>query len=171
MSVYGRILLAGAGSLALLLGALAFQYLGALAPCPMCIWQRWPHLAAVLIALAAVTVAWRLRRPLAVAGAAAMAVGAGLGAWHAGVERGWWPGPAGCQGVDPSGLTPDELLTRLAQTPLVRCDEIVWQFLGISMAGWNAILSLGLALLWLFAALPRTPTRHASPAERAGRAG
>jgi disulfide bond formation protein DsbB len=168
MSVYGRILLAGLGSLLLLAGALAFQYLGGLAPCPMCIWQRWPHLAALLIALAAVTVLWRWRRPLAVAGAAAMALSAGLGAYHAGVEQGWWPGPAGCSGIDPSGLTPDQLLTRLAQTPLVRCDEVVWELLGISMAGWNGIVSAGLALLWVFAAAPRTPTRHVSPGRRAG---
>ena len=171
MSVYGRILLAGLCSLALLAGALAFQYLGGLAPCPMCIWQRWPHVAAALIAFAATTLLWRLRRPLAVAGAATMGTSAGLGAYHAGVEQGWWQGPAGCSGVDPSGLTPDELLTRLAGTPLVRCDEIAWEFLGVSMAGWNAIISLLLALLWLFAALPRAPTRHVSPEDRSGRAG
>ena len=171
MSAYGRILLAGLGSFTLLASALLFQYLGELAPCPMCIWQRWPHLAAVLIALAATTVLWRQRRPLAVAGALTMTISAGLGAYHAGVEQGWWPGPAGCSGVDPSGLTPDELLTRLAQTPLVRCDEIVWEFLGISMAGWNGLLSAAFALLWLFAALPRRPTRHVSPEEHSGRAG
>jgi disulfide bond formation protein DsbB len=171
VSVYGRILVAGLGSLLLLAGALGSQYLGGLAPCPMCIWQRWPHVAAVLIALAATTVLWRWRRPLAGAGAATMAVGAGLGAYHAGVEQGWWSGPAGCSGVDPSGLTPDELLTRLSQTPLVRCDEIAWEFLGISMAGWNGLFSAGLALLWVFAALPRTPTRHVSPEDRARRAG
>lgn len=170
MSVYGRILLAGLGSLLLLAGALGFQYFGELAPCPMCIWQRWPHLVAVLIALAATTVLWQLRRPLSIAGAATMVVSAGLGAYHAGVERAWWPGPANCSGVDPSGLTPDELLTRLSQTPLVRCDEIVWDFFGISMAGWNGIISAGLALLWVFAALPRTPTRHISPNDRSARA-
>ncbi len=170
MSVYGRILIAGLGSLLILGGALGFQYLGELAPCPMCIWQRWPHLVAMLIALAAMTVLWRLRRPLAIAGAATMAVSAGLGAYHVGVEQGWWPGPASCTGVDPSGLTPDELLTRLSQTPLVRCDDIVWDFLGISMAGWNGILSSGLALLWVFAALPKTPTRYVSPEDRGARA-
>jgi disulfide bond formation protein DsbB len=171
MSVYGRILLAGLGSTLLLAGALAFQYLGALAPCPMCIWQRWPHLAAALVALAATTALWRLRRPLSLAGAGAMALSAGLGAYHAGVEQGWWRGPAGCSGVDPAGLTPDELLTRLSETPLVRCDEIAWEFLGVSMAGWNGLLSAGLALLWVFAALPRTPTRHVAPPERTGRTG
>ncbi len=171
MSVYGRILLAGAGSLVLLMAAFSYQYFGELAPCPMCIWQRWPHVVAVLIALVSITVLWRLRRPLAIAGAVTMAVGAGLGTYHAGVEQGWWPGPGSCTGVDPSGLTPDELLTQLANAPLVRCDEIVWDFLGISMAGWNALLSAGLALLWIAAALPRTPTRHVSPEDRVGRSG
>ncbi len=170
MSVYGRILLAGAGSLLLLTAALGYQYLGELAPCPMCIWQRWPHVVAVLIALTATTVLWRLRRPLAVAGALTMTVGAGLGAYHAGVEQGWWPGPTSCSGVDPSGLTPDELLTRLSQAPLVRCDEIAWDFLAISMAGWNGLISAGLALLWVAAAVQRTPTRHVSPEDRGSRA-
>lgn len=171
MSVYGRILLAGLGSLLLLAGALAFQYLAGLAPCPMCVWQRWPHLVALLIALAATTVLWRLHRPLALAGAATMAVSAGLGAYHVGVEQGWWPGPAGCTGVDPTGLSPDELLTRLAQTPLVRCDDIVWQFLDISMAGWNGLFSAALCVLWIFAAARRTTTRHTSPEDRPGRFG
>ena len=156
MSVSVRILLAGLGSLLLLAGALAFQHLGGLAPCPMCIWQRWPHLAAVLIALAALTVLWRRRRPLSLVGAGAMAVSAGLGLYHAGVEQRWWPGPSGCSGVDPSGLSPDELLTRLSQAPLVRCDEIAWQLVGISMAGWNALLSAVLVMFWLSAALERT---------------
>lgn len=154
-----RILLAGAGSAALLLGALGFQYIGGLPPCPMCIWQRWPHLAAVLIALLALTVLCRFRRPLALAGALAAAVTAGIGAYHAGVERGWWPGPSSCTGLDPAGLSPDQLLEQLAAAPLVRCDDIVWEFLGITMAGWNAILSGVLAVLWLSAALARRQGR------------
>ncbi|MEL6211159.1 MAG: disulfide bond formation protein B, partial [Pseudomonadota bacterium] len=70
MTVYGRMLLAAAGSALLLLGALAFQYVGGLAPCPMCLWQRWPHLLAVLVGILGVTVLWRQRRWLALAGAA-----------------------------------------------------------------------------------------------------
>lgn len=156
-----RILLAGAGSAALLLGALGFQYIGGLPPCPMCLWQRWPHLAAVLIALLALTVLRGFRRPLAAAGALAAAVTGGIGVYHAGVERGWWSGPSGCSGLDPAGLSPDQLLDRLATAPLVRCDDILWDYLGITMAGWNAILSGVLAVLWLSAALAprqgRTP--------------
>ena len=163
MSVYGRILLAALGSALLLLGALGFQYLGGLAPCPMCIWQRWPHVIAVVIAAGAMTVLWEFRRPLAALGAVVMAVGAGIGVFHAGVEQGWWEGPASWVGADPTSMSADDLLKQLEQTPLVRCDEIVWDFLGITMAGWNAALSAGLALLWAFAAYPRTPTRHVAP--------
>ena len=81
------IVLAGAGSAALLLGALAFQFIGGLAPCPMCIWQRWPHAIAVVLAGAALALpGWT--RPVAVTAALVMLVSAGLGAFHAGVEQG-----------------------------------------------------------------------------------
>ncbi len=163
MSVYGRILLAGLGSIALLLGALGFQYLGKLAPCPMCIWQRWPHLVAAVIALLAMTMLWQARRPLSALGGIAMAVSAGLGIYHAGVEQLWWEGPGSCSGADPSTLSTEDLMAQIMNAPLVRCDEIVWEFLDITMAGWNAIISVGLSLLWIFAALPRTPTRHVAP--------
>ncbi len=164
MSVYGRILLAGFGSLMLLLGALGFQHIGELAPCPMCIWQRWPHVGAVLIALAALTLMWRLRRPLAALGAVAMAGNAALGLFHAGVEQKWWEGPSSCSGVDPSSASAEDMLKSLEESStLVMCDQIVWDLFGISMAGWNAIISLGLALLWIFAALPKTPTRYVAP--------
>lgn len=163
MSVYGRILLAGFGSLSLLLGAFGFQYIGELAPCPMCIWQRWPHAAAIVIALLALTVLWRQRRVLAALGAATMTVSFGLGVFHAGVEQGWWKGPSTCTGAAPGDVSTDQLLDQIMEAPLVLCDQIVWELFGITMAGWNAIISLGLALLWVFAAYPRTPTRHVAP--------
>jgi disulfide bond formation protein DsbB len=129
----------------------------------MCIWQRWPHLVAALVALLAMTVLWRVRRPLAALGGIAMAVSAGLGIFHAGVEQKWWDGPGSCTGADPTTLSTEDLMAQIMAAPLVRCDEIVWEFLGLTMAGWNAIVSVGLALLWIFAALPRTPTRHTAP--------
>jgi disulfide bond formation protein DsbB len=141
-------LLAAAGSAALLLGALAFQYLGGLAPCKMCLWQRWPHLAAVLIGGAAV---WFPLRALPLAGAAAAATTAAIGAYHAGVEQGWWEGPNTCTSGDIGGQSADELLNSILAAPLVRCDEIAWSLAGISMAGWNAILSALLVLVWLAA--------------------
>ena len=141
-------LTAAAGSAALLAAALAFQYLGGLAPCPLCIWQRWPHVAAVLLGLVLLAAP---RRGIAALGALAMLAGAGVAAWHAGIERGWWPGPITCTAPDIGGLTPDELLAQILAAPVVRCDEIAWSLLGVSMAGWNAVACLGLAALWLYA--------------------
>lgn len=163
MSVYGRILLAVLASLGVLLGAFGFQFLGELSPCPMCIWQRWPHAVAILLGVAAMTLLWRQRRVVAMLGAATMAVSFGLAAFHAGVEQRWWDGPTSCTGADPTALSTDDLLAKLERTPLVRCDEIVWDLFGITMAGWNAIISLGLVILWIYSALPKTPTRHPSP--------
>lgn len=157
MTVYGRILLAGAGSAAVLVAALAYQYLGGLAPCPMCIWQRWPHLVAIVLAGLAVTVLWRGHRVVALAGAAAMAVAAGLGVFHTGVERAWWEGPSTCTAADPGSMNASDLLDQLLVTEVVRCDEVVWDFLGLSMASWNALLSLGLASIWIFAARAPLP--------------
>ncbi|HUF87665.1 MAG TPA: disulfide bond formation protein B [Thermohalobaculum sp.] len=145
-------LLAGAGSAAVLGGALASQFIGGLAPCPLCIWQRWPHLAAVVLAVLGVALLARWHRPLAGLGALAMLVGAGLGLYHTGIERGWWQGPDTCVGAsDVGALSADELMAQIMAAPLVRCDEVVWEFLGLSMASWNALASLALAGLWLMA--------------------
>jgi len=154
-------LIAGAGSAALLAGALGFQFIGGLAPCPLCIWQRWPHVAAVVIAALAVTVLWRHTRPLAVLGMLAMLVSAGLGLYHTGIERGWWPGPDTCTSSDITGLSADQLMAQIMSAPLVRCDEVAWDLLGLSMASWNAAISLGLVALWLASAV-RAPNRYDS---------
>lgn len=140
-------LAAGLGSFALLLGAFGFQALG-YAPCQMCLWQRYPHaLAAGLGALAFV-----VPLPiLLVFGALAAFSTAGIGAFHAGVEQGWWPGPTACSGGDIGSLSTDDLMNQIMNAPLVRCDDIAWSLAGISMAGWNAILSLALALVWITA--------------------
>lgn len=140
------IALAAGGSAALLLAAWGFQYLGGLAPCQMCIWQRWPHGAAVLIGCAAIL---RPGSLLIWAGAMAAMASAGIGAYHTGVERGWWPGPATCSSGSISDLTAEELLDQIMAAPLVRCDEVAWEFLSLSMASWNMLLSLGLVVLWL----------------------
>lgn len=144
------VLAAAGGSAALLLGALAFQYLGGLYPCPLCLWQRWPHLAAVLIGLAALALPGRA---LPVLGALAALATAGIGGFHSGVEIGWWQGLDSCAGAGIGGLSGAALLDPTANIPPpVRCDAVAWSFLGLSMAAWNMILSLGLAALWLAAA-------------------
>jgi disulfide bond formation protein DsbB len=136
---------AAAGSAVLLLAALGFQYIGGLAPCPLCIWQRWPH--GFAIALGLLLLAWPARG-LALLGALAALTTSGIGVYHAGIEAGWWPGPATCTAPTPGDLSAGELLDRILETPVVLCDQVAWSLMGISMAGWNAILSLVLVWLW-----------------------
>lgn len=125
-------------SAALLLGALGFQYLGGLPPCEMCYWQRYAHIAVLAAALPAVALS---SRPLAIIAIVVMLVAAGLGLFHAGVEQGWWQGPTGCSSTMRPGMSQAEILSSILSSPLVRCDRIAWQFLGLSMAAWNALLS------------------------------
>lgn len=140
------------GSVALLLGAFAFQYIGGLAPCPLCLDQRWAHGAA--IALGILVLLWPRRWLAALAGIAVL-VGAGIAIYHTGIEQTWWPGPTTCTAPDPGAVSSGELLDRILETPVVLCDQIAWSWLGISMAGWNAILSIVIAVLWFRAALSR----------------
>ena len=141
--------LAAAGSAALLGGAFAFQYLGGLAPCKLCLWARWPHGAAILIGLLALFLPGAV---LPVLGALAAAATAGVGIYHTGVEQHWWQGPTTCTSGSIEGMDPAALLDQILAAPVVRCDEIAWSMWGISMASWNAILSAGLVLVWLWAA-------------------
>ena len=132
----------------MLLGALGFQYLGDLPPCKLCIWQRWPHLVAVLCGAAVLVTAYR---PLALLGALAALTTAGVGIYHTGVEKGWWEGPSTCTAGEIAGMSADDLLESILATPVIRCDDILWEMFGLSMASWNAIISMGLALIWLVA--------------------
>ena len=143
-------LLAAFGSLALLLGAFGFQMLG-YAPCKLCLWQRWPHGAA--IALGGLVLILGPLTLLGLAGALAALVTAGIGVYHTGVERGYWEGPSSCTGDAGalSGLSGAELLAVDGPNTIVMCDEVAWAFMGLSMASWNAIASLVLALIWLYA--------------------
>jgi len=133
-------------------GAFVFQALG-YAPCQMCLWQRWPHAAAILLGALALALAPG-RRALAVLGGLAALTTAGIGVFHTGVERDWWEGPASCGGESLGGLSGAELLSTDALLP-VMCDEVAWELLGLSMASWNAVFSLGLAGLWFLAVLRR----------------
>jgi len=134
------------GSLALLLGALAFQYLGGLAPCHLCLLQRWPH--AIAIALGVILLA-RPSRWLALLAGLVVLAGAGIAVYHVGVEQAWWPGPTTCTAPEPGAMSAGDLLDQILETPVVLCDQVAWSLWGISMAGWNALVSLGLAGLWL----------------------
>ena len=146
-SARNLMLLAAFGSLALLLGAFAFQMLG-YAPCKLCLWQRWPHAAA--IAVGGLVLILGPLALLGLAGALSALVTAGIGVYHTGVERGYWEGPTSCTGSGNSldGLSGADLLSTDAPNDIVMCDEVAWAFAGFSMATWNALLSLGLAWLW-----------------------
>ncbi|MEM0947676.1 MAG: disulfide bond formation protein B [Pseudomonadota bacterium] len=148
------IVLGAGGSAALLLGAWGFQHIAGLAPCKMCIWQRWPHGAAMLIGPLALIFAGSL---LPLMGAASALITAAIGVYHTGVERAWWEGPASCTSGSIEGLTPQELLAQITAAPVVQCDQVAWQMLGLSMASWNAVLSLTFAVFWSLAAIKSRP--------------
>ncbi|MBO9452756.1 disulfide bond formation protein B [Tropicibacter sp. R16_0] len=143
------ILTAAAGSAAMLLGAWGFQYIGEMAPCKMCYWQRYPHAAAFVIGVLAIFMPGRWL-PL-LGGFAALAT-SGIGFYHTGVERGWWEGPSTCTSGPIGGLTPEQLMEQIMSAPLTRCDEVPWELFTLSMASWNALISLGLAAIWFAAA-------------------
>jgi len=146
------VLLLGSGGL--LLGALFFQYAMGLPPCPLCHWQRWPHIAVVVLAAGALALGPGSLRPwllgligLALLGTAAVAI------FHAGVEQKWWAGLAVCEGAgDDTPIGIGDLTQGLDRRPAARCDQIAWSLFGLSMAAWNAILSLALAAFALRAA-------------------
>ncbi len=143
-------LIATFGSLGLLLGAFAFQYVGGLQPCTLCLWQRWPHGAAIIIGVLALF--WNPRAVLWL-GALAVLTSAGIAGFHVGVEQGWWQGLATCSAGSIEGISVEDLLDPNADVAApVRCDAIAWSMLGISMAGWNAVASVLLAGVWLAAA-------------------
>jgi disulfide bond formation protein DsbB len=139
---------------ALLGGALGSQYIGGLHPCEMCVWQRWPHAVAIVLALLAFTAPAQSTgsRTLTLLAALAIAVSGCIGVYHAGVEAKIFEGFTQCTATG-KGLSQAELLKEISHAPLVRCDEVQFRFLGISMAGWNAILSLGGAALIVILAL------------------
>ncbi len=134
--------------LLLLLGALGSQFLGGLYPCEMCHWQRWPHYAAVLIAGASFLVPQRsLRASLVIVAALLIGISGAIGLFHAGVEYHWWNGITACTTtVSMAGTTPAERLAAIMNAPMVRCDAAQWTLAGISLAGFNAIFSLGGAI-------------------------
>ena len=136
--------------LALLLGAVGSQYIGGLHPCEMCWWQRYAHMVAIALALVAFSAAPASSRAktFTLLAALAIAVSGAIGVYHAGVEAKIFEGFTQCTALAKGGSTA-ELLKQITHAPLVRCDEVQWRFLGISMAGWNAILSLGGAALIL----------------------
>ena len=139
--------------LALMAGALGSQYIGHLYPCEMCWWQRYPHIAAIVFAaLAFVVPASGAKRALVLLAALAIIVSGAIGVYHAGVEYHWWEGITACSStMTGSGGSVQDMLDRITKAPVVRCDVAQWTLFGISLAGFNALLSLGggATILWL----------------------
>lgn len=139
---------------ALLIGAYISQYVFGLYPCEMCWWQRWPHFAALGLALAAAAFRPSRRMLIGLAGTAILVSGL-IGAFHAGVEYGWWEGFTSCSSaVDPNA----DPMEAIMNTPLVRCDVAQWSLFNISLAGWNFLFSTGGALM-IFRLLARGSRR------------
>lgn len=133
--------------LLLLGGAYASQYIGGLHPCEMCWWQRYPHMAAIPLALIAYATRGRACVSALFAGLAGLAIGisGGIGLFHAGVEYGWWQGLTACS-TSPAGGNSADILNQIMAAPITRCDVAPWSLLGISMAGYNGLLSGASAL-------------------------
>jgi disulfide bond formation protein DsbB len=139
--------IAGAASLALIAGALYTQYVWGLPPCPMCHWQRWPHIAGAVVGLGgaflvrAGVLSAAAAKPAALVAISGLIISGSIGVFHAGVEWGLWEGPAWCGG---SSYVPgqDEAVFNI-----VRCDVAAWRdpFLGLSLAGYNALISFAVA--------------------------
>ena len=139
------IFVAGCTSLAVLIGAYSFEYIGGFFPCKLCYWQRYPHFFNVLLVLFYFVAQMRI---LIFIGAASMFASTILAFYHVGVEQKYWLGPNSCTNFSIDGLTTDQLLDQIMSAPIVRCDEIVWEFIGISMAGWNVLISFCLFIIW-----------------------
>ena len=130
----------------LLAGAYGSQYLGGLYPCEMCWWQRWPHFAALPFALGAFLLPGDgLRRILVALAALAVLVSGLIGGFHAGVEYGWWEGITTCS-TTVQAASGKDVLDAILNAPLIRCDVAPWTLFGISLAGYNFLISCGGAL-------------------------
>lgn len=146
----GAAALCGVVLFAALCGAWVFQYVVGLVPCHLCLVQRMPYYAGIPLSLALAVLVWRGALPAwAVRGGLLVLLGillwsAGLGVYHSGVEWKLWAGPADCTGGGVARISGD-LVAQLSRTRVVMCDEAAWRFLGLSLAGYNVLVSAGLA--------------------------
>ena len=143
--------------LAAILGAYFFQYVIGLPPCPLCLEQRYAYyfaipLAAMILLGLSVGSSRKVLLLALLAIAAAMLWNAGLGVYHSGVEWHWWQGPQDCSGAVPNFSAGGSLIEQMNKARVVRCDEAAWRFLGISLAGYNVLISAALCAIALWGA-------------------
>ena len=130
---------------ALMAGALGFQFIGGLPPCEMCHWQRWPLDAAIVLALFAFALKGEgTQRALVTLAVLGIFASGAIGAFHAGVEYGWWEGLTQCS--QPPGFGGGDFMKEIMNAPLICCDTAPWSLFGISLAGYNALISIPSAL-------------------------
>ena len=135
-------------SASVLIAAVYFQYVLGLAPCKLCVWQRFPHVFAIIIG-ALILFNPKFKLVGALSALVSILVGTYLAGYHVGIEAKFWPGPKSCSGLmNIKELTPELFLQRILTTKVIRCDEIPWSFLNISMAGWNLVISFFLTIIW-----------------------
>ena len=144
---------------ALLGGAYFSQYYGGLAPCEMCWWQRYPHMAAIALALIGILLAHTPGASRFATALAAIAIGVSgaIGLFHAGVEYGWWEGLTACS-TSAGGGSAADMLNSIMAAPITRCDVAPWSLFGVSLAGYNGVISTGAAIV-ILALLARKPAR------------
>jgi disulfide bond formation protein DsbB len=134
---------------AIVLGAaLLSQYWGGLAPCELCLLQRWPWAAAIALSLAALIAGSRLALPwVALALAIIFALGVVVAFYHVGVEQHWFAGPTACTASGGGAMTLEDMRRLIIGTAPVLCDRVQWSLFGVSLAGWNLLASLGMAAI------------------------
>ncbi|WP_420607377.1 disulfide bond formation protein B [Novosphingopyxis sp.] len=139
---------------ALLGGAYLGQYAFGLYPCEMCWWQRWPHFAALALALLSFTVKGAAIRPVLLLAGLAILISGLIGGFHSGVEYGWWEGVTSCSStIEAAG---GDYLDAIMNAPIVRCDQVQWSLFGISLAGYNFLISVAGATVIFVMASRRT---------------
>ncbi|MBL4740090.1 MAG: disulfide bond formation protein B [Sneathiella sp.] len=143
-------------SLAASIGSLSFVFIAQfgfnLLPCVLCIYQRWPYALVIVVSLAGLALAKKVGEKLfQFVVAAGFAATAAIGAFHVGVEQGWWEGLTGCVADTSQSQTLAELKSQIMSAPLIKCDEIAWELFGISMAGYNALFASALAIFMILA--------------------
>lgn len=146
MNIYRLVGVVTLGSIIVLSSAFFFEYVLGYSACKMCIWQRWPHALAILVGI--IILSSRLKI-LSIIGALSTLTTATIGFYHAGVEYKWWDGPSSCSSKINTEISASDLLNQILDAPIVRCDDVVWDLFGISMAGWNGILSIILTSIWV----------------------
>ena len=131
--------------------AISSEIFGGLAPCVLCLYQRIPYALTIALGLAGFA-APRLLVPLMLLAALTFLTGGGIAVYHVGVEQAWWTGTEACVGTQDKAASIDELRAQIMATPVIRCNDIQWSLFGISMAGYNVLTSLALAIYALLVA-------------------